>query len=263
VASSVTAEPANSSPDTEPERKLRILLAEDNIVNQRLALRILEKHGHSTVVACNGKEAVALLESQPFDLILMDLEMPLMSGLEAAAVIRERERQNGGHIPILALTAHAMKGDRERCLAAGMDSYVAKPIQPRELYQAIAELVPNSAVLEKETTPKPIVQDRKEALEHVGGDERLLRELTEVFLNDCPRIIEDMVDGLCAGDALKVKRAAHSIKGAVGILGGKATFEAALRLETIARQGDLQDAETAWQALRQALKEFQHAIMKD
>jgi signal transduction histidine kinase/DNA-binding response OmpR family regulator len=254
------ADRAELPPRTVEERPLHILLAEDNTVNQRLAVRLLEKRGHSTVVACNGKEAVALLEQQPFDLILMDLEMPEMSGLEATAAIRARERQNGGHIPILALTAHAMKGDRERCLAAGMDGYVAKPVQSRELYQAIADLVPNAAMSQKEAAPAPVIQDRNEALERVGGDVGLLRELTEVFLRDCPRMIEEAIDGLCAGDALKVKRAAHSIKGAVAILGGKAAFEAALRLENIARQGDLSPAEAAWQALRQALEQFQRLL---
>ncbi len=265
----VSAEPtevaSNDRPETAPsiseERPVRVLLAEDNIVNQRLAVRILEKRGHSAVVACNGKEAVALLEREPFDLVLMDLEMPEMSGFEATAAIRASERETGRHIPILALTAHAMKGDRERCLAAGMDGYVAKPIQARELYQAIAELVPNAAMKEKPTA-LPIVQDRSEALQHVGGDAGLLRELTEVFLRDCPRLIDDVIDGLCAGDIAKVKRGAHSIKGAVSILGGKAAFEAALRLETIARQGDLSQAEQAWQALQQALEQFQHALIK-
>jgi CheY-like chemotaxis protein len=239
-----------------------VLLAEDNTVNQRLAVRILEKRGHSAVVACNGKEAVALVEREPFDLVLMDLEMPEMSGFEATAAIRARERQTGRHIPILALTAHAMKGDRERCLAAGMDGYVAKPIQSRELYQAIAELVPTAALAEKEAAPAPVVQDRNEALEHVAGDVELLHELTEVFLKDCPRMIEDVIEGLCAGDAAKIKRGAHSIKGAVGILGGKAASEAALRLESIARQGDLRQAESAWHELRQALQQFQQVLRK-
>ncbi|HZV06680.1 MAG TPA: PAS domain S-box protein [Gemmataceae bacterium] len=255
-------EPEKAPPEREEERPLRILLAEDNVVNQRLAVRILQKRGHSTVVACNGKEAVSLLERQPFDLVLMDLEMPEMSGFEATAAIRAHEQRNGGHIPILALTAHAMKGDRERCLAAGMDGYVAKPVQPRELYEAIARLVPNAALSEKETTPPPVVQDRGEALSHVGGDAKLLRELTDVFLQDYPRMIEEVIDGLCAGDAAKVKRAAHSIKGAVSILGGKAAFDAALRLETCARQGDLNQAEAAWHALRQALQRLQHTLMK-
>jgi two-component system sensor histidine kinase/response regulator len=244
------------------ERPLRVLLAEDNIVNQRLAARILEKRGHTAVLAHNGKEAVALLEREPFDLVLMDLEMPEMSGFEATAAIRARERSTGRHIPILALTAHAMKGDRERCLAAGMDGYVAKPVQARELYQAIAALVPAAATREKEMPPAPAVIDRAEALERVGGDVELLRELTEVFLQDYPRMIEEVIEGLCAGDVLKVKRGAHSIKGAVGILGGKAAFECALRLETMARQGDLSQAESAWLALREALEQLRQMLIK-
>jgi PAS domain S-box-containing protein len=256
-----SADSQETPTSTAEERPLRVLLAEDNIVNQRLAVRILEKRGHSAVVACNGKEALALLEREPFDLVLMDLEMPEMSGFEATAAIRARERETGRHIPILALTAHAMKGDRERCLAAGMDGYVAKPIQARELYQAIAELVPNAAMSEK-STDLPLIQDRNEALVHVGGDAGLLRELIEVFLRDCPRLIEDVIDGLCAGDVAKVKRGAHSIKGAVSILGGKAAFEAALHLEDLARQGDLSQAEQAWQTLQQALEQFQHTLMK-
>ena len=113
---------------------------------------------------------------------------------------------------------------------------------------------------EKQVPPSPIIQDRNEALARVGGDVGLLRELTDVFLRDCPRMIEEVIDGLCAGDALKVKRGAHSIKGAVAILGGKAVFEAALRLETIARLGDLSQAEAAWQALRTALEQFQRLL---
>ncbi len=116
----------------------QILLAEDNRVNQRLAGRLLEKAGHSVVIASNGLEAVAAFEKENFDLILMDVQMPEMNGYEATASIREKEKAIGGHIPIIAMTAHAMKGDRERCLAAGMDNYVAKPIKNKELFEAIA-----------------------------------------------------------------------------------------------------------------------------
>jgi CheY-like chemotaxis protein len=122
---------------------MRILLAEDSPVNQRLAVRLLEKAGHEVVVAGSGAEALALLgpgAAGAFDLVLMDVQMPEMDGFEATARIRDRERDAGGgrRIPILAMTAYAMKGDRERCLAAGMDGYVAKPIQPRELWEAVA-----------------------------------------------------------------------------------------------------------------------------
>jgi PAS domain S-box-containing protein len=256
---SATAEVPEVVPEAAGQRQLHILLAEDNPINQRLAVRILEKRGHCVTVACNGREAVAILECASFDLVLMDLEMPEMGGLQATASIRRREQGSGRHVPILALTAHAMKGDRERCLAAGMDGYVAKPVQARELYQAIAQLLPSSSAIRADVPPAAIL-DHEEALSNVGGDPALLRELTEVFLQDCPRMIEDVRAALQSGDAGKLKRAAHSLKGAAGILGGKATCEAALRLETLARQGDLSQAEPAWQALRQALEQLECAL---
>jgi len=126
-----------------PRRELRILLAEDNTVNQRLIVRLLEKHGHIILVANTGQEALTALAQQPIDLVLMDVQMPEMDGLEATAVIREQERQRGGHLPIIALTAHAMKGDQERCLATGMDDYISKPINAQTLSAAISRVLNN------------------------------------------------------------------------------------------------------------------------
>jgi two-component system, sensor histidine kinase and response regulator len=120
---------------------LQILLAEDNLVNQRLAVRVLEKQGHTVIVAFNGREALRQAEQRPFDLVLMDVQMPEMGGFEATAVLRQRDKETGRHIPIIAMTAHAMKGDRERCLEAGMDGYVSKPIQTPELFAAIDEVM--------------------------------------------------------------------------------------------------------------------------
>ena len=129
--------PRQASPERAPVaaagRPLHILLAEDNVVNQKVAARLLEKQGHFVEVASNGVEALAALESKIFDLILMDAQMPVMNGYNATEVIRERERGTGQHIPIVALTAHAMKGDRETCLNSGMDDYLGKPIHPMEL----------------------------------------------------------------------------------------------------------------------------------
>ena len=116
---------------------IRILLVEDNLLNQKLALKLLEKRGHSVETAINGVEAVAAFDREPFDAILMDIQMPIMGGFEATAEIRAREQHLGMHTPIIAVTAHALEGDRERCLGAGMDDYVAKPIRPAELYAAI------------------------------------------------------------------------------------------------------------------------------
>jgi CheY-like chemotaxis protein len=141
------AQPADQPPPlvtrhslSEGLRSLRVLLAEDNAVNQLLASRLLEKHGHSVVVASNGRKALEALEKQKFDLVVMDVSMPEMDGYEAVAAIRRKEGATGSHIPIVAMTAHAMKGDRERCLAAGMDAYVSKPLRASELFEVIKTL---------------------------------------------------------------------------------------------------------------------------
>jgi CheY-like chemotaxis protein len=127
------------------QRSLRVLLAEDNPVNQKLESRLMEKRGHRVVVVANGREALEALQKQTFDLVVMDVSMPEMDGFEAAAVIRAKETGSGSRLPIIAMTAHAMKGDRERCLAAGMDGYVSKPVRAQELFQAIESLLPVAA----------------------------------------------------------------------------------------------------------------------
>jgi CheY-like chemotaxis protein len=136
------SQPSTHLPLRERRRGFRILLAEDNRVNQMLAVRLLEKRGHHVQVAGDGREALEKLKTADFDLVLMDVQMPVMGGFEATAAIREMEKGTGKHIPIVALTAHAVKGDRERCLAAGMDGYVPKPIHPEELFERIEALIP-------------------------------------------------------------------------------------------------------------------------
>ncbi|MBY0230166.1 MAG: response regulator, partial [Gemmataceae bacterium] len=125
-------------------QSLRVLLAEDNAVNQKLAVRLLEKRGHAVKVVGNGREAVAALQAEPFDVVLMDVQMPEMDGLEATRLVRERERGSGDRVPIIALTAHAMKGDREHCLSVGMDGYLSKPLQPGELFDLVERLAAGS-----------------------------------------------------------------------------------------------------------------------
>jgi CheY-like chemotaxis protein len=117
------------------------LLAEDNPVNQTLAMRLLEKHGHHVVLARHGREAIERIERERFDLVLMDVQMPELDGLEATVEIRDKEKTTGGHLPIVAMTAHAMQGDKERCLAAGMDGYIAKPINVKELFRVVHALL--------------------------------------------------------------------------------------------------------------------------
>lgn len=130
---------------TRDRNALRILLVEDNAVNLALAVRLLEKQGYTTAVAASGREALALLEKQVFDLVLMDVQMPEMDGLEATAALRENEKGTSQHMPVIAMTAHAMKGDREKCLAAGMDGYISKPIKANELFQVIEQFVPQNS----------------------------------------------------------------------------------------------------------------------
>src|ERR1700690_2110013 len=175
------------------EHPLRILLAEDNAVNQKIVTGVLEKHGHSVVVTMNGREAVAAFEGKterPFDLILMDVQMPDMDGLEATTVIRRKEEKTGGHIPIIALTAHAMKGDREMCLQVGMDGYVTKPVKSDELLSAIEAFTQKSESIElianapQKGMKTEDVYNREDAMACVDGDDVLFREVVHIFLDE-------------------------------------------------------------------------------
>ena len=196
------------------QRKLHVLLAEDNQVNQLLATRIFEKLGHQVTVVSNGREALSAVKAGQFDLIAMDVQMPEMDGLDATTAIRAWEKSAGTHAPIIALTAHAMKGDRERCLAAGMDGYASKPIRIRELEQAIAQVIssPNSAkVPVPEADQADGVIDHAALLAGVDGNRRLLRELVRVFLADCPRHLVEIEEAIRLRDAGALERAAHTL----------------------------------------------------
>jgi CheY-like chemotaxis protein len=245
------------APARPSQRPLRVLLAEDNLVNQRLALRLLEKAGHAAVVAGNGREALALLERQPFDMVLMDVEMPDMGGFEATAVIREREKKSGRHVPIVAMTAHALKGDRERCLAAGMDGYVAKPIQAQELRRVMDELAPPPAAA---PAPPDAVLDEAAALACVGGDRQLLVEISRVFAAQCPRWLADIREAIAQGDASRLRHAAHTLKGAVGNFRARGAFDEAQRLETMGRDGNLASAAGACATLEKQLDRLLPAL---
>jgi CheY-like chemotaxis protein len=228
---------------------LRILVAEDNPVNQLLATRLLEKRNHQLVVVGNGLEALGALErhrDKGFDLILMDVQMPEMNGFEATRIIRERERKQGGHIPIIAMTAHAMKGDRERCVAAGMDGYVSKPIQVRELYAVIdevAEQINDNRREKADRGKREEALDIVTALANLGGDEHLLAEAGHMFLVECSRLMSEVREAIHRNNATALEHAAHTIKGSVGTLAAWKAYETARRLEELGHEGRLKDAE--------------------
>ena len=229
----------------------RILLAEDGAINQQVAVRLLEERGHSVVVVDNGRAAVEQVAAQasassaepPFDVVLMDVQMPEMDGLEATAAIRRSEAQTGGHVPIIAMTAHAMKGDRDRFLAAGMDGYVAKPVRPHELYAAVEGGGPDAEAGLLAPVDVPFEWDA--ALENVGGDEAMLRELAEMFFTECPKLMQQIREHIAGADGPELRRAAHTLKGSAHVFGASASAEAAHRLEEIGREEAFADAEEA------------------
>jgi PAS domain S-box-containing protein len=239
-------------------RRLRVLLAEDNAVNQKLAARLLEKRGHSVVVTSDGKQALAALERETFDLVLMDVQMPRMNGFEATAAIRMMEKETSRHIPIIAMTAHAMKGDREKCLEAGMNGYVTKPVQAADLFEAIATVFPADP---PSAAPASDVWDQAKALARVGRDEDLLRELAMVFLADYPRRLADLRGAVESANAANLKLASHTIKGAVSNFAALGACAAAQRLETMGQCGSLAGAAEALAALEMELDRLRAALV--
>jgi two-component system, sensor histidine kinase and response regulator len=263
---------AVSSPSPEampkPER-LRILVAEDNHVNRQLALRLLESAGHEVTLATNGREAVEACCAGNFDTILMDIQMPELDGLEATAEIRRQEQQTGKHVAIIAMTAHAMRGDRERCIAGGMDGYVGKPISRGELMAAIAQHVPGARLTSSagaahssrvredvraaaggEVQAEARALDAAAVLERVGGDKQLLGELCEIFVAELPRMMGTVSAALEGGDQALVYHAVHALKGAVGVFCAEAASRVICEMEDDARRGDLSLAARKFMALK-------------
>ena len=241
----------------EARRKLRILLAEDNQVNQTLVVRLLGKAGHNVVVAGNGKEALAALAKAgpgAFDLVLMDVQMPEMDGFEAATAIRKKERGTGTHLPIVAMTAHAMKGDREQCLAAGMDGYLSKPVKREELFDAVERHSYESPAPEKDRLArKQPGLDRAAVLARLDGDEELLAELAGLFIQESPKRLWAIQQAIEQDDAQGLERAAHALKGSVGNFVIPTAVRAAQTLETMGREGNLAAADTAYAVLQEEI----------
>jgi two-component system sensor histidine kinase/response regulator len=225
--------------------RLRILVAEDHPVNQKYALRVLEKLGHAVALAGDGTEVLSMLKESRFDAILMDVQMPIMSGFEATAAIRTREALDGGHLHIIAMTANAMLGDREACLSAGMDDYVAKPIQVSSLIDALNRIAPHPQATPQECAPSPAsetepesasgVFSRSAALAKMGGDDELLREVVVAFLEACDATVGAVDAAVKAHDPKTLRRAAHTLKGSVATFSTGPVYEAALELERCGR----------------------------
>jgi two-component system sensor histidine kinase/response regulator len=245
---------AEVPPPAAPGRHLKVLLAEDSVVNQKLAVYLLEKWGHHVTVANNGHEAVARVQAEPFDLVLMDVQMPEMDGLEATATIRQRETKSGTHVPIVAMTAHAMVGDRERCLESGMDDYLSKPIRARELLAAIEKVIAGQPPSDGKHAESSI--DWAAALDRLQGDRELLEELVGVIRQEAPRLLAEVRDAVDRGDAAALRLSAHTLKGSLGNFAAARAVEAARRLELMAKQGDLSDAQPALVALEHELSRF-------
>jgi len=190
----------------------------------------------------------------------MDIQMPEMDGFEATAAIRQKEKAIGAHIPIIALTAHAMKGDRERCVAGGMDGYVSKPVQAEELIQAVEGLDGNSRATSKTNDLTNEVVDREVALARVEGDEGLLADLAKLFCEESPKLLSAVRDAVARRDSAALKRAAHSLKGSMSTFAARDATEAALRLEELAGGGELVDAEGAYRLLATQVDRLKQAL---
>jgi CheY-like chemotaxis protein len=265
LASSSTRDAASPLPPApmQSQRALHVLLVEDNVINQRLTVWMLEKWGHSVVVARNGQEALATLAREAFGLILMDVQMSDMDGFTTTQAIRQQEHITGVHQPIVAVTAHAMPGDRERCLAAGMDAYLSKPLQAQQLFEVIASLVPSvtdtfEAVGAVE--PGEAVFDQQAALARVKGNREIFQEIIGLFCAETPEVLAALRQAIARGDSQAVAHMAHSLKGTVGSFGAHAALEAALRLETLGQSGDIALAEPAYTALEREIDRLGRAL---
>jgi two-component system, sensor histidine kinase and response regulator len=253
--------------DRPAPRTLRVLVAEDNQVNRQFVTRVLEKRGHAMVAAVNGREAVdAIAQAAPghFDVVLMDVQMPELDGLSATVLIRQRERTTGTHIPIVAMTAHAMTGDRERCLAAGMDDYVSKPLHPHELIDVVERTSalrrqPDSARPPDQEVPS-FVFDREVACTRMGGDRQLLREVIAIFRAQTPALMTAMRRAAKDNDIGNLQRTAHTLKGSLGTLHAPRAYEAAARLEDFARREETAAIPAAVAAFESEMTKLQRAL---
>jgi two-component system, sensor histidine kinase and response regulator len=269
-----------------PFQRLNILLAEDNAVNQLLTVSILERRGHAVQPVNNGKEALEALACERFDVVLMDVQMPEMDGLEATIAIRRMEQETNRHIPIIAMTAHAMKGDRELCLDSGMDDYLAKPVEPQtmrdvvERWGALAKQgapPPESTnAAEPASPPRPKAADTKTAENHqpmeaeifdfsalrarVEDDLDLLTEMIDLYLSSSPLLLNEIELAVAARDGDKTRRAAHTLKGLLKNMCATACAEAAFQLETLGGTGSVERVDQSLATLKIEFQRFQSIL---
>ena len=264
------APPVFPNPARQAAPVLRVLLVEDNEVNQEVAVAMLRKYGYLVSLANNGLEALRAVEQDAFDVILMDLQMPEMGGFEATAVIRAKERETGAHVPIVAMTAHAMKDDREKCLTSGMDGYVSKPINREDLFDAIQAATsrraePGSALgggradskTSTPTAPALHMIDEDGLKRMMGGDGDLLRRVVSLFAADAPQKLLGMRAALELRDSRNLHKLAHSLAGSVSNFSAKEAMTATRNLEQMAGGGDLSQAEPALKVVEGAISRLQ------
>lgn len=273
----LASHPALGSASATAGPRWHVLLAEDNKVNQKLAIGLLEKLGHSVTVAHNGVEALEHLANETFDLVLMDVQMPEMDGFHATQELRQRERATGQHIPVVAMTAHAMKGDRENCLAVGMDDYLCKPIRARDLNEMLESLAVRFPKLRSELPPQeeekvglsgPTSEveqiDWVRAKRNAAEDPELLQDLLETFLTEIPKLIAKMNAAIVAGDRSKICATAHSIKGSLGVLATKSAQTSCEAIELTSSLWTEQEIRTAWNAcqaqVEQVIQEIKNRL---
>ncbi|WP_174875134.1 response regulator [Vogesella oryzae] len=239
-----------------------VLLVEDNLVNQKLGITLLERHGYQVTVAANGQEALELVAAQHFDLILMDMQMPVMDGLEATRRIRAQEAEHGGHLPIIAMTANVMSGDRERCIQVGMDGYIDKPITAAKVFEEIARVqggIVMPAKVEHAATHN-VVFDYAQLLRNCDDDQNFVPILLQAFSDDAPLLLAEIEQALASGELPRVVIASHSLRGSALSIAANALVAVCQRLEQTSKDGDLEAARAAFAGLPPALAQLLQAL---
>ena len=238
----------------------RVLVAEDSPVNQEFMKRLLIKWGHSVVIADNGRLALSLLDAGRFDVVLMDVQMPEVNGYGATQAIRSKERGTGAHIPIIALTAHALKGDRDKCIDAGMDDYISKPVEADKLFAAVENAIARSGMSNNNGHEPARVLDADSLMLNLDGDIALLQALADIFTTSAPTQLSELEGAISRHDADAIMRCAHTLKGSVATFQARAAVDAAAALERIGGSGDLSNADPAFEELSKELKRLTQGL---